>query len=319
VTSGIKQQLASQLSDDKLKDYTFEKEKWTKYTFDSVTWREYEIAYKRLSKNRQFNISKACFNLWHTGRKNWRYYGGKKSCFMCNALEEDWIHILTCPSIDACMNREESWAKARKAMTHWNLPNDFWIAMGKGLNEYTRAPNRGDIATHFPPTYNNSRNHLKLAFREQDKIGWDKLIKGRMGRQWIEYVRQHIHNKNIKLKSSYWASKMTQDLWYHILRLWQYRNDTLHENDTKKVAQFKVEAMDRDIERLEVRIEDLRHKLRTFQDKHMQRVVHVKTLQHSSRKCWAALAKIYRDEAENRIETDIQLMDQYLQGRSVVE
>jgi hypothetical protein len=48
VTSGIKQQLASQLSDGKLKEYIFDKEKWTQYTFDSVAWREYETAFKRL-------------------------------------------------------------------------------------------------------------------------------------------------------------------------------------------------------------------------------------------------------------------------------
>jgi hypothetical protein len=72
--------------------------------------------------------------------------------------------------------------------------------MEKGLSEYTRAPNGGTIAAPFPPTYNNRRNHLKLVFREQDRIGWDNLIKGRMGRQCIEYVKQHIHNENIKLK-----------------------------------------------------------------------------------------------------------------------
>jgi hypothetical protein len=159
-----------------------------------VAWREYEIAYKRLSNNRQVNISKSCFNLSHTGRKNGRYYVGKKLCCLCNALEEDWIHILTFPLIDACMNREESWAKAQKAMTHWKLPNDFWIAMEKGLNGYTRAPNGGAIATPFPPTYNNRRKHFKLSFREQDKIAWDNLIKGRMGRQCIEYIKQHIQN-----------------------------------------------------------------------------------------------------------------------------
>jgi hypothetical protein len=41
VTSSVKQQLASQLLDIKLKDYIIEKEKWTQYTFDSVAWREY--------------------------------------------------------------------------------------------------------------------------------------------------------------------------------------------------------------------------------------------------------------------------------------
>jgi hypothetical protein len=63
VTSSMKQQLASQLSDGKLKDYIIKKKKWTQNTFDSVAWREFEVAYKRLSKSRQVNISKACFNL----------------------------------------------------------------------------------------------------------------------------------------------------------------------------------------------------------------------------------------------------------------
>jgi hypothetical protein len=142
-----------------------------------VAWGEYEIAYKRLSKSRQVNINKACFNLWHKGRRNGRYNGGKKSCCMYNILEEDWIHILTCPSIDACMNREESWAKELKAMTYCKLPNDFWTSTEKGLNRYTRAPNRGAITTNFPRTYNNRRNHLKLAFRDQDRIGWENLLK----------------------------------------------------------------------------------------------------------------------------------------------
>jgi chromosome segregation ATPase len=137
-----------------------------------------------------------------------------------------------------------------------------------------------------------------------------------MGRQWIEYIKQHIHIDNIKLKASDWEPKLIQALWDQMLRLWQYRSDALQENDTKKVAQFKVEAMDSDIERLEVRIEDLRHKLHTFQEEHMQRAEHVKTLQHNRRKCWASLEKLYLTEAENRIEVDIQLIDTYLQGCS---
>jgi hypothetical protein len=36
ITSGMKQQLASQLSDGKLHDYIIDKEKWSQYTFDSV-------------------------------------------------------------------------------------------------------------------------------------------------------------------------------------------------------------------------------------------------------------------------------------------
>jgi hypothetical protein len=62
---------------------------------------------------------------------------------------------------------------------------------------------------------------------------------------------------------------MIQALWDHMLRLWQYQNDALHENDTKKVVQFKVEAMNREIKSMEARFEDLRHKLCHFQEQHM--------------------------------------------------
>jgi hypothetical protein len=44
VTSGMKQQLASQLMDGKLQEYIFDKKKWSQHTFDSVSWSDYERA-----------------------------------------------------------------------------------------------------------------------------------------------------------------------------------------------------------------------------------------------------------------------------------
>jgi hypothetical protein len=115
-------------------------------------------------------------------------------------------------------------------------------------------------------------------------IGWDNHLKGLwMGRQWIEYVKKHIQNENIKLHAKEWAPKMILDLLDHMLRLWQYRKEALHEDDSKRVAQYKVEALDRDIERLVTRHNDLRSKLHKFQERHMERREHIHTLQHNSR------------------------------------
>jgi hypothetical protein len=58
-TSGMKQQLAPQCSDGKLKGYTIERETCTIWTVDNVAWQVNETAFKRLSKNKQVNISKA--------------------------------------------------------------------------------------------------------------------------------------------------------------------------------------------------------------------------------------------------------------------
>jgi hypothetical protein len=111
------------------------------------------------------------------------------------------------------MNGEESWEKARKTMKHWKLPNDLWTALEKCVNGFTRHPVGGAIETPFQPSYNNRRNHLKLAFREQDKIGCDNFLKGRMGKQWIEYVKKHLEHENIKLQAKEWAPKMILALW----------------------------------------------------------------------------------------------------------
>jgi hypothetical protein len=80
------------------------------------------------------------------------------------------------------MAREVSWAKVKKAMPPWKMPPDFWNAIEKGLQHYTRNAsqnNKGD-AVPFPGTFNRPRNLLRQAFREQDDIGWSGLFKGRI-------------------------------------------------------------------------------------------------------------------------------------------
>jgi predicted nucleic acid-binding Zn-ribbon protein len=93
-------------------------------------------------------------------------------------------------------------------------------------------------------------------------------------------------------------------LWDHMLRLWQYQNNDLHEDDSTRIAQFKIEALDREIERFAARHKDLRRKLHEVQEKHMERREHIQTLQHNNHQCWASLAKMYFEEAENRLNTD---------------
>jgi hypothetical protein len=67
-------------------------------------------------------------------------------------------------------------------------------------------------------------------------------------------------------------------LWDNMLRLWKYQNDALNKDDNKRVAQFKIEALDQYIERLETRHNDLRSKLHDFQERHMERREHYSTI-----------------------------------------
>jgi hypothetical protein len=96
------------------------------------------------------------------------------------------------------MNREESWAKERKAIKHWKLTNAFWTAMEKGLHGYTRNPKGEEINTPFPK--HTITDGTTSSWHSGNKIRLD-LLKGRIGRQWIAYVKQNIQNENIKLQA----------------------------------------------------------------------------------------------------------------------
>jgi hypothetical protein len=56
----------------------------------------------------------------------------------------------------------------QKGHYKWKLPNDFWIAVEKGVISYTKNPkkakDRPSPATPFPTTFNSQRNTLKVAF-----------------------------------------------------------------------------------------------------------------------------------------------------------
>jgi hypothetical protein len=303
ITSNMKYHLTSQLNVPKLRAYIMAKEKWSDLTFDNVYWTAFETAFKRLSKNIQTAGSRSCHNLWHTGKRNGHIYRGKKACCFCNTEEEVWNHALSCGSLNATLVREASWAKVKKAMAPWTMPPDFWTAIEKGLQYDTRnaSQNNKGAAAPFPGTFNNPRNLLRQAFREQDEIGWSGIFKGRIATQWKVYIVQHLAAKRIKLKMQEWAPKLINTIWDHTTHLWHYRNDAVHSRDNKQAAQFKITALEREKERIKIKHEELRHMLHAFQSRHLERRVAIAELHYNGQKWLAELARLYLDESENRI------------------
>jgi hypothetical protein len=67
--------------------------------------------------------------------------------------------------------------------------------------------------------------------------------------QAIDCVRETTHTeREHQTAGKRVRTKMILALWDHMLRLWQYRNEALQEDNSKRVAQFKVKALYLDIE-----------------------------------------------------------------------
>jgi hypothetical protein len=84
------------------------------------------------------------------------------------------------------------------------------------------------------------------------------------------------------------------------------------------VDQFKIDALEREKDRIKNKHEELRHKIHEFQSRHLERLVDIKKLHYNGHKCWAELARLYLDEAENRIIPIEATIEQYFHGRAGV-
>jgi hypothetical protein len=66
-----------------------------------------------------------------------------------------------------------------------------------------------------------------------------------------------MNAKGIKLKMQEWAPKLISALWDHTTHLWHFRNDAVHSRDTNQVAHFKIDALEREKDRIKNKDESL--------------------------------------------------------------
>jgi hypothetical protein len=245
ITSNWKERLTLQLLNGYLQEYSMEKEQWTTHSINNICWKRNETALKRLSKARQAQTAKMCHNLRRTGARNEQWYGEATPCYICGD-NEDWIHVITCKSLDAELIRADSWSKLRNMMEKGGMSKYMWIAIENGVRHYTVNPKKRDSddmplepPPPFGPTFNAPRNRLKVAFRAQLQIGWDNFLKGRLIRDLITCMDHNFQSSGSKLTGQECITKLIVGLWEHMDCLWTYRNNRYHENTNQQVAYSK--------------------------------------------------------------------------------
>jgi hypothetical protein len=99
--------------------------------------------------------------------------------------------------------------KLKKSIKKWLLPNDFWIAMEKGVANTT---NYAGTTKNVPLPFTKSTHPGHIQLREQSKIGFIQRLKGRLSTWWQYYVTTHIKATNSRLKSDELAAMFVAKL-----------------------------------------------------------------------------------------------------------
>jgi hypothetical protein len=187
-------------------------------------------------------------------------------------------------------------------MAIWQLPNNFWTAVQKGLHLYVYHPLRRvkedphnptpQLVSPFPHGFNQPRNLIKQAYRAQSNIGWENFNKERITRHWQNYINHHLQNKNIKLPKDEWTSKLIIALWEHLRRVWNFHNGVYHAENNRRESQLI--AMTNTSERHQ----EIQGKLKTLQHQHFNDHDQIENVHFDSKQCWIGLAKMFLDERE---------------------
>jgi hypothetical protein len=99
----------------------------------------------------------------------------------------------------------------------------------------------------------------------------------------LTYVRYNEAHSNGHGKSKDGLAKFIGGLWEHLKRLWQFRNDIYQQHNEGTIAQHKIKALEREMEKLWARHTELLPKLRDFQKQHLDRRQRIVDLQYESK------------------------------------
>ena len=90
---------------------------------------------------------------------------------------------------------------------------------------------------------------IRLAVREQNKIGWLDLLEGRASKQWQLIQKKHYEDNNMRKSSRRWIRGLLVQLHHLARKQWDHRNQINQQANNPAQAQL-IRTLDDDITEL---------------------------------------------------------------------
>jgi hypothetical protein len=221
ITKGLPQQVIADIHYEPLKLKILRDTNWTEDDFNTVDWHSLHRAMLKMPRPRQIAISKLINGLWNVNIQNHRYYWQSAACPYC-PTEETMHHLLTCNSKEAQLSRQTATEKLGKAIAAAHTPEPLAAHLLHCIDSWTQD----QVVRPSPGT----KDKITKATREQNHIGWDNFLRGRISKGWhLAYLHfQPIQDKQRVTRASTWTRKLITAVWDYSFSLWEARNNTVH-------------------------------------------------------------------------------------------
>jgi hypothetical protein len=162
--------------------------------------------------------------------KRWGFRQNDR-CPRCNRSNETALHVLTCQHATA----KETWDEELKRFQEWlgQQKTDPAIISALLTNLRKWRKSGGIFGHHY---YDKP---IRTAIKEQNKIGWDHFMLGRISQQWKTIQGQFYKRLNLKKTGGTWACELIKEIWRIHWTIWNQRNETLHATGNHNVLGTK--------------------------------------------------------------------------------
>ena len=230
VNKDYKRVINSALHADEMRAYLIDKYNWEDETFELIDWMSLEACFKKLRGPHKVAVVKLV-HLWQpTGKyvnRNERQNQELPNCSMCQSVDGQ-LHYMECRSEYFREARMFAWKRFMKKMKHYAREETFLRIIWIGIQNWIYQDFDEDL-----PKGDDVSDHefalLRQAYDEQNRIGWNHFLVGRVARGWSTYYEHRVSDGILKdgLTQAF-GRTLVEGLWIYTLHVWNRRNELVH-------------------------------------------------------------------------------------------
>ena len=291
ILQNLKSELYKAITNKKGHEYWIQKKRYDKEDMDTIDWMVQEQAFSSEKSTRQRKLSKWISGWLGTGKNmrrwNLRYKG---NCPFCNQPDEDTLHILQCKS----ESQTTAWKTCVSELDATLIKQKTCYSLRKVIIVELRAWRNN---TNAPP-WHNVDHQLKAVIMEQRRIGWRSFLEGLFSQRLVGYQKAYLKTEYPDKKISVWTKRIIKAGWKLLMKMWESRNQQLHQPDKILEMEGKKELNKCIAAEWEVGLSDLP----PFEFTHLFRIKKEKLMEKSieGKKDWLAMVKMARELYEDR-------------------
>mmetsp|Transcript_22446 Transcript_22446/g.32149 ORF Transcript_22446/g.32149 Transcript_22446/m.32149 type:complete len:919 (-) Transcript_22446:249-3005(-) len=214
--------------------------------FQSIHWGSLKFALKQLNHHRRATAVKAIHRHLPTQDKLFKQNRVTMCalCPRCMSTPETNAHVYACPNQEATKQRLKDFGELQKQLIQLSTATVIQQVWAIHLRRILALPTTADLLENI---IFNARDEvsflLQAAIKDQERIGWHKLLLG-MGSSFWHSLQHHIDTNNPKPPSrnaSDWMNRAIHHMLKLSLRCWKFRNTTIHGETAKEQKQKALE------------------------------------------------------------------------------